>query len=532
VSRKPLVRPTGEASADRRSRRRAAIQIGFLIGIGALLAWHAGPPAGIEPATVVLSLDPLLAAATTLATFAAPPLLALSLALVVFTTIFGRLFCSHACPVGTLVDAADALAAPLRRRLGVRIAPGALQWLRVGLLLAVLAAAAAGLDLLGYVDPLVLTSRLVAPLATIAGAPNPLAATAREATVGSPAWTPLLLALVLGSAPLVPRAWCRLICPLGTLLGWLAAKATRRRRVSEACTACEVCAAACPMGAVRGGGRDTAGDACTACGECISACPRAATTVAFAPTGATGEGTEPAPSLSRRSLAGAMAGGVAVGVGLALGLGGTRGTAAPRAAAIRPPGALPETDFVAACARCGACQGACPTGTLRPAGPSDGLAGWWLPRLDLRAAPCDRDCTRCGDACPTGSLRTLDPAERRHAAIGTAVLLRDRCLPWADDRPCTTCQKRCPYGAIAFTAQSSTGLGLPVVDPTRCDGCGVCENACPVEGRSAIVVVADGALRLASGSFADEARARGLRLEASAPPTEPRPPIETGDHHG
>jgi ferredoxin len=38
-------------------------------------------------------------------------------------------------------------------------------------------------------------------------------------------------------------------------------------------------------------------------------------------------------------------------------------------------------------------------------------------------------------------------------------------------------------------------LQLPHVDPARCIGCGVCEHECPIPGKRAIRVTADGESR-------------------------------------
>ena len=37
-----------------------------------------------------------------------------------------------------------------------------------------------------------------------------------------------------------------------------------------------------------------------------------------------------------------------------------------------------------------------------------------------------------------------------------------------------TCVKKCPFGAMTMSEE-----GLPVIDPEKCTGCGVCETVCP-----------------------------------------------------
>ena len=92
--------------------------------------------------------------------------------------------------------------------------------------------------------------------------------------------------------------------------------------------------------------------------------------------------------------------------------------------------------------------------------------------------------------------------------------MRDRCLPWSQNHRCLICDEQCPYNAIVFQHDERHTVGLPVVNPKRCNGCGQCEDKCPVIGESAIIVVPQGELRLADGSYVEEAKALGLVFEA------------------
>jgi len=155
----------------------------------------------------------------------------------------------------------------------------------------------------------------------------------------------------------------------------------------------------------------------------------------------------------------------------------------------------------------------CPTNAIQPDWYRGGLEGLWAPHLTLRHGHCDQSCNACGQVCPTEAIRPLQLDERRHARVGTAVLDRDRCLPWAQDQRCLVCREQCPYQAIDFIRTRHKPAPLPVVDPTRCNGCGICEDRCPVDGEAAIVVVPAGELRLASGSYRKTSRALGYRLQ-------------------
>jgi Pyruvate/2-oxoacid:ferredoxin oxidoreductase delta subunit len=134
--------------------------------------------------------------------------------------------------------------------------------------------------------------------------------------------------------------------------------------------------------------------------------------------------------------------------------------------------------------------------------------------MNLRHAACDQECSVCGLVCPTQSIRKLSLTERVHARVGTAVILRDTCIPWSRDRECLVCQTQCPYDAVSFRDDGAGhSVGLPVVDADKCNGCGRCEDRCPIKGDSAIVVIPEGEIRLSAGSYVDECRAQGLAFE-------------------
>jgi ferredoxin-type protein NapG len=72
---------------------------------------------------------------------------------------------------------------------------------------------------------------------------------------------------------------------------------------------------------------------------------------------------------------------------------------------LRPPGALKEEDFLAACIKCGQCVQVCPVEAIKLADLTDGL-GVGVPHIDPRDQACDFSCDglQCVLACPTGAL--------------------------------------------------------------------------------------------------------------------------------
>lgn len=189
----------------------------------------------------------------------------------------------------------------------------------------------------------------------------------------------------------------------------------------------------------------------------------------------------------------ARAAGGAVAAGLLLGL-HVQGARALPAAALRPPGALDESGFLAACLRCGLCVRACPYDTLDLAR-FGGAVPVGTPYFVAREVPCEMcEDIPCVKACPSGAL---DPALKRigEARMGLAVLIdRETCLN-AQGLRCDVCYRVCPLRGQAITLDSQhnvrTGrhaVFMPVVHSDKCTGCGRCEKACVLE-ESAIRVL-------------------------------------------
>jgi ferredoxin-type protein NapG len=173
----------------------------------------------------------------------------------------------------------------------------------------------------------------------------------------------------------------------------------------------------------------------------------------------------------------------------------------------RPPGAREESDFRAACIKCGQCVEACPYQTLRLAKLEDGPAPgtpFFLPRQ----VPCYMcEDTPCIASCPTGALVPGTPIE--DARMGLAVLSdQETCLAFQGLR-CEACYRACPLMGDAlvldFRPNERTGkhaFFLPVVRSDACTGCGMCEHACVLE-EAAIKVMPP---ELARGKLGDHYR--------------------------
>lgn len=167
---------------------------------------------------------------------------------------------------------------------------------------------------------------------------------------------------------------------------------------------------------------------------------------------------------------------------------------------LRPPGALPESQFAYTCSSCGECVQACPANCIQLADISmlaesdqphdtallddthEPIAGG-LPYIVPGQSPCVVcDDLSCMKACPSGALKLVDQVE--HINMGLAVVEHALCLRGASggnrksgDEDCTLCVVACPLGDAAIGLEEQGLIEIRA----DCIGCGVCEHVCPTD---------------------------------------------------
>ncbi len=526
----------------RTRRTLQLLSLGLFLYLLAGAAWPAGKT--FLPPDFYLRLDPLATLIIPLSAREFIYRLIPGLALLGVTALLGRFFCGHFCPFGITLDLFGRLKGSVKTT-GPKSPLGrASSNLKYLVLTAMTAGALAGYNLGFWGSPIALITRFYAlflePALAAAGNSaldlgRPLLESmgiegASYLSFQTRAFDSLLFIITFFGLVFFlewrsPRFWCRVLCPAGALLALISLKPLWRRRV-DGCVNCGLCARRCPASALRADGRTCSYRESLTCQRCVEVCPAGAVNFKYsrpAQSAGPAEPAEPAgpwvfPPISRRAFLGSAAAGL--GLSLAFPLVSARASAPTP---VRPPGAMPEPDFLNRCLRCGQCLKACPSNALAPGGFSMGLATIFSPYLLARRGPCEPDCHRCGQVCPTGAVLDLPLAEKRWAKMGTARVLKESCLAWAEDRRCVVCQEVCPYAAIDLGQEGHHTVPVPLVDAARCYGCGYCEFHCPVE-KTAIVVEATGALRLNAKSYRAEAVARGLELDPLERASSAEPP--------
>jgi polyferredoxin len=500
-------------------RFRQYVQILFF-GLFILFLFAGLQRQAVSPlADLFFRINPLSALASMLAGRTWIPRLGWALIVVGLTILIGRVWCGWICPLGSLLEWISFRKARQRAR---SISP---KWRTVKyiLLVVILVGALLGNLTLLIFEPLALLTR--AMTSVVLPALNFTISTGEKALYALPFLRPAISGLEnVIRGPLLPvvqpvfqssllvatlffgiillnlladRFWCRYLCPLGGLLGWLSRISILRPLIGQTCNGCTRCALVCKPGAIKTipatpeSSREVEimPAECTVCLDCLVSCTKDGLGM--------GAVLKPAPAqefdLSRRqflqtAVIGA-AGIILLNTNLRLRTRNSR--------LIRPPGAKDEDTFLSKCLRCSECMKVCPTNGLQPMLAETGLEGLWTPGLVPRIGHCDYGCNACGQVCPSGAIPPLTLDQKRQAFIGTAVVNRDRCLPWASTTPCIVCEEMCPtpqksirLEEVTVTNQAGERVTLqrPSVLRELCIGCGICESHCPLEGDSAIQI--------------------------------------------
>ena len=509
-------------------RIRRGVQTASMLAFLYLL-WNTAFPlaSSLVPMDFFLRLDPLVAVTVPLAARQWIALLLPGFFCLIITVFMGRIFCGWICPMGTTLDAAR-LVTGKKRHKATPLLPSTMRNMRFGLLAGCLAAALLGINLAHWFSPIPLVTRFYAfvlhPLAAWIGNNGASLARPIAETLGSNALAYITIPvraystsaavatffLILFCLERVrPRFWCRYLCPAGAVLSLISSRAVWKRQVSR-CSGCGLCAQQCPTNALTPKGNIQSHANCITCQKCVEICPVNGVTFTSGNASSLPRAhTQETPALPSRRV---LLAGIACGTTLAVmeNSGAYPALAGERSLCIRPPGARPEREFLSRCLRCGQCMKGCPTNALQPAWLTAGIEGMFTPVLIPRCGACEPECSVCGNVCPTGAIHALPLEEKIHAKIGTAVVLKETCLAWAEGRQCVVCEEVCPYGAIAVI-RTEAGVSGPVVDAPHCFGCGFCEQFCPIE-KPAIIIAPTGALRLSAPRFPQAAQEAGISI--------------------
>jgi len=505
-------------------RWRRGVQLSALLFFVVLFVLARYPYTGALPSDLFLRISPLLPLFSLLDNLSLLWDYWPALIILLLTPFVGRFFCGWLCPLGTTLDAAGhILKAPDNR--------GPDRWRRLrpvkfAVLIGALLLALFAINIWGFLDPISLLNRVftavIYPIGTLA-VEGVLLGLSNLPIIGDPAytvydWFKILLmpedqafvqqgmgvavffGIIVGLEKVTKRFWCRYICPAGAWLGLLAQFRLFERVVGDNCTDCSICSQGCKMDAISDeNARTTNKVECIECFACAENCPPKWNAITYQWTQ---RPQHSAIDYSRRHFLQTGLGSFAALGLMRIGLHNTNNTAT----LIRPPGSLPEPEFLEKCIHCLECVRICQSygRALQPDGIRNSLLELWAPVSVMRMGYCEYNCNLCGQVCPTEAILPLTLALKQKTPMGLAHFDKDLCIPYAKLEDCLVCEELCPTPDKAIKFESKTTLlpdgtskqvKYPYVVEKLCIGCGICETKCPIPGRAAIFVTIEGQMR-------------------------------------
>ena len=439
-------------------------------------------------------------------------ILALNVVVIVFlvvgTLVFGRIYCSIICPLGIFQD----VIARLNRKKNKYSYSKALSWLRYTMLGVMVVALVAGV---GSVFQLLAPYSAYGRIATSMFQPiwkvgnNVLASIAEHfdsylfyhveqvATFGAVLIIAVVTFIVLVILALRNgRTYCNTICPVGTILSFLARFSFLKIRFdAEKCKNCSMCSKNCKSACIDYKTHTVDYSRCVVCGNCIDKCKFGALHYdnKLIHQKAQTEGRTIDNSKRSFLLASALVSTAALAQKkekvMDGGIAELEDKVAPeRQTPLTPPGSLGHWHFARHCTGCQLCVSECPNHVLRP---SNDLMHLMLPEMSYERGYCRPECTRCSEVCPAGAIHLIDQEEKTSIQIGHAVWIKKNCVVLTDEVECGNCARHCPSGAIEMLPldeNDEESPMVPAINENACIGCGACEYVCPARPFSAICV--------------------------------------------
>lgn len=432
--------------------------------------------------------------------------------ILVLTLLFGRVYCSTICPLGTFQD----VLIRVQKRFKIRKRftwVRTYNWLRYGLLLIAIAVMIIGSAfVLSWLDPYSnfgkITTAFARPVVIVVN--NTLAwifnhfgnYSLYHVTYKTfNAW-PFIFALILLITLVLMtfyrgRLFCNTLCPVGALLGLISKISIFRIKINEPeCNSCWRCTFNCKAGCIQADEKKVDMSRCVACMNCMTSCPKSGIMYKFAwqknmtIEKASEDNTRNTNIAKRKFIAGTLL--------FTLGLSKyirSQNTIQPEKETtipeekdftVLPPGSKNFDHFNRFCTSCHLCVSACPTQVLQPSFLQYGLPGMFQPYMDYHKSFCNFDCTRCMDICPSGALLPVPLEQKQLTQLGVVQFEKRNCIVETEGTDCGACSEHCPTKAVYMVPYK--GLFLPEINQDICIGCGACEYACPTTPYKAIYV--------------------------------------------
>ncbi|NWF88623.1 MAG: 4Fe-4S dicluster domain-containing protein [Ignavibacteriaceae bacterium] len=429
------------------------------------------------------------------------------LVIIILTFLFGRIYCSTICPLGTFQDIVSYFSKKIsKKRKHFLLKPYSLVKYSI-LAITIIFVLGGSIYLLILLDPFSIfgkiISNIVRPLLLIM---NNILASMLESLgiywlypveIRNIDWISVSVAFIffisIGMMSFVRgRLYCNLVCPVGTLLGLFSKFSFYKIAIDKAnCRSCNLCEKECKAGCIDKKNKIIDFSRCVGCFNCFTACHSDGITYKTALRNTIGyeetESDEPRRAFLKSLL---------IYFSSLTGISLSQVKIIPKKEStvpinkkfpVSPPGSISIDHFTSSCTACHLCVSACPTQVLQPSFLEYGFLGMMQPRMDYKTSFCNYDCVICSEVCPTGAIQKIIADEKKLCQLGKAVFVKENCIVYTEETACGACSEHCPTKAVDML-EPHKNLKAPKLNNDICIGCGACEFACPTKPYKAIYV--------------------------------------------
>ena len=425
----------------------------------------------------------------------------------IITFLFGRVYCSSVCPLGTLQDIISRLALFLNKQKYFRLLKD-FKILKYSILfVTILSLFSGSLVLLNLLDPFSLSGKIFSNIFRLGVIPlNNLAALTLEQfniyrvypiEVKALSWLAIVFSgsvlLIVGIMSFSKgRLFCNTICPVGTLLGLTSRFSLYKIKIDQyECSGCGMCETVCKAGCIENENKKIDFERCVSCFNCFTVCPSNGIVYKRSDISLFNKVAKQVDTDKRKFFSRLFIGVVGLSEFLKAQVKviPKKDSTVPVLKIVypTPPGSASADHFYSSCTACHLCVAACPTHVMQPSFLEHGWLNILQPYLDNSAAYCTFECVRCTEVCPTGALLPVTVEKKKTLQIGKTNFVKENCVVETEGTACGACSEHCPTKAVIMVPYKNN-LKIPEVRNEYCVGCGACEYACPTKPFKSIYV--------------------------------------------
>jgi len=426
---------------------------------------------------------------------------------ILLTLLFGRVYCSSICPLGTLQDIISYFGKKFHKKRYYHLLK-ANNLLRYSfLIIAVIFFLSGSLFIINLLDPYSNFGRIFTQLfkPLLIGINNLIAFSLSKFDIYSIYPVEIksinLLLMLFPFSFLILIFWlsfkhgrlfCNTVCPVGSFLGLLSKFSLYKIKIdTENCIGCNLCERVCKSGCIDKKNKVVDYSRCVDCYNCFTVCPSEGITYGKSNLKKIMRLTNNEINYEKREFIFKI---ITFIIGTA-GLSFAQKKIIPKKLStipilkkypVSPPGSYSINHFTNSCTACNLCVSACPTQVLQPSFLEYGFLGMLQPTMNFQAGFCNFECIICSQVCPSGAILPTQLEKKKLIQLGKANFIKENCIVVTEKTDCGACAEHCPTKAVTMVPYEN--IKIPEIKNEYCIGCGACEYACPTKPYKSIYV--------------------------------------------